>query len=554
MNTQTIIELVAGKSSRREIVFEHGIAIPLVLIGSTAPWSVTDSGLAPSHFALAYNGSKLFIGAAGKAPVYLSGSDISGRGWVEVPTGAMVEAGSARFLIHRRPQLHSSSVMPTLGRDASSTAVTRVSSVSTSAPTCVLPSTSHAVLDSGDVVAVLSGEVESVPPSVPTEVRRDDVRAMSSPTIREAGTQPCAPPQADAPPANRNQGPLTRSLKSPIAASIEMRQIEGPIGAPDSAQTRHRPLTLTHAQGQRTAALPPIAPPPHRFTMTAAMGRGAPIDGTRTQLMVASSTPANALMHAADGPNPLGTTRMRPPMLPRRPPPSPVRSAAPVALPPPAPPAPLAWPKQPAALTIPPPMAEAPKPGSDSGAWSSSLDVTPAPATTTSRNEPTERIRRPAPGLRGWIQRLDLERKWRSTSQVKKVTYALLAPTILLVALSGRAPSASTAPRTKAAKPVVTTVAATKPAPSPSATAIESAATAASPVANPAAAPAAPSAPSSSPKATSKERTAERRALDAAAAGDYAAAAEQYAALAHEHPDNPTYAEAARIMRAKQKR
>lgn len=51
--------------------------------------------------------------------------------------------------------------------------------------------------------------------------------------------------------------------------------------------------------------------------------------------------------------------------------------------------------------------------------------------------------------------------------------------------------------------------------------------------------------------APTKGRTAERRALDAAAAGDHASASAQYAELAREHPENPAFAEAARLLAAR---
>jgi hypothetical protein len=46
-------------------------------------------------------------------------------------------------------------------------------------------------------------------------------------------------------------------------------------------------------------------------------------------------------------------------------------------------------------------------------------------------------------------------------------------------------------------------------------------------------------------------RTAERRALDTAASGQEAAAAEQYDALAAAHPETVAFREAARILRGR---
>ncbi|MBX3209655.1 MAG: hypothetical protein KF764_31770, partial [Labilithrix sp.] len=57
--------------------------------------------------------------------------------------------------------------------------------------------------------------------------------------------------------------------------------------------------------------------------------------------------------------------------------------------------------------------------------------------------------------------------------------------------------------------------------------------------------------PSAAPAKGEAPRTAERRAIDAVAAGSGDAAAAQYDALAKENPDNPAFAEAARILRAR---
>jgi hypothetical protein len=56
-------------------------------------------------------------------------------------------------------------------------------------------------------------------------------------------------------------------------------------------------------------------------------------------------------------------------------------------------------------------------------------------------------------------------------------------------------------------------------------------------------------APSAS--ANAGDKTLERAAVDAVVSGDYAQAAKIYAQLAAQHPENPTYAEAAKILRRK---
>lgn len=93
------IELVAGQSQQREALLQPGRAIPLLVIGARAPWRVAGAGLAPIHLAFAFNGASLFVGSPGKKALYVNGSDVSGLGWVEVPGGAIVEAGRARFIV-----------------------------------------------------------------------------------------------------------------------------------------------------------------------------------------------------------------------------------------------------------------------------------------------------------------------------------------------------------------------------------------------------------------------------------------------------------------------
>lgn len=56
------------------------------------------------------------------------------------------------------------------------------------------------------------------------------------------------------------------------------------------------------------------------------------------------------------------------------------------------------------------------------------------------------------------------------------------------------------------------------------------------------------------PNAMAKEKTAERAAVDAVAAGAWDPAARAYDDLAKQHPENPAFREAARILRAKAKK
>jgi hypothetical protein len=63
--------------------------------------------------------------------------------------------------------------------------------------------------------------------------------------------------------------------------------------------------------------------------------------------------------------------------------------------------------------------------------------------------------------------------------------------------------------------------------------------------------PATPDVPPRATPPSAGKRTPEREALDTAAAGAFEDAAKRYDVLAASHPDDPSYKEAARILRAK---
>jgi hypothetical protein len=141
---------------------------------------------------------------------------------------------------------------------------------------------------------------------------------------------------------------------------------------------------------------------------------------------------------------------------------------------------------------------------------------------------------------------------WRASSPVKKATLVLL-PFALVGALFIMQDQPAPAPR--AARPASTTssvAAAAKDAGAPVQAMASPDAGASGPETAPSDQPAAPDAPPRVAAALPPgKRTPEREALDTAAAGAFEDAAKRYDVLAASHPDDPSYKEAARILRAK---
>lgn len=144
------------------------------------------------------------------------------------------------------------------------------------------------------------------------------------------------------------------------------------------------------------------------------------------------------------------------------------------------------------------------------------------------------------------VERSGLVGAWLSASLPRKAIAVLMAPAVLgalFVMRTGThiSPRSSDAGRAEpvAAKPMV----AQSPGPPKSVAAPQPAATPSAPT---------PSSPIEAPKAgvaaVRDTRSAERRALDAAASGQDAAAAEQYAALSQANPESVPFREAARIL------
>lgn len=160
-----------------------------------------------------------------------------------------------------------------------------------------------------------------------------------------------------------------------------------------------------------------------------------------------------------------------------------------------------------------------------------------------------------------------LKAQWKEVSLPKKLVVVLMPFCFVAVAVlfGDKSPpqhAAATPPASPSAPatPATTTSApgamppSSAVAPSPTQQTAPSHATAqAQPPAAPAA-PSAPPAPAPSPTPLPQSiggKTPERLAVDAVAAGAYAEAATRYESLAREHPDQPVYREAARILRSR---
>jgi len=149
-----------------------------------------------------------------------------------------------------------------------------------------------------------------------------------------------------------------------------------------------------------------------------------------------------------------------------------------------------------------------------------------------------------------------LKAQWKQASLPKKAIAILLPLAFVMVifgldddppprAATKPAPSASASAKTaKSAKPEKSAepedLEPEKPTPAPIATAAKPAPS--------------PANTKTAPAAVSSQKTAERAAVDAVAAGAWEPAAKMYDELAKQHPENPAYKEAARILRAKAKK
>ncbi len=150
-----------------------------------------------------------------------------------------------------------------------------------------------------------------------------------------------------------------------------------------------------------------------------------------------------------------------------------------------------------------------------------------------------------------------LKRGWREASRPKKLIAMLTAPMVLLLFVSSVSKPGMTSGGARVTRSASMRVSVPPPAqPASSVAPVVRVAPSAS---------ATPSAPSTAlasrppaatrlpPRTAQTPRTDERLALDAVAAGDYPQAARRYAALAAQHPEDPSFAEAARILRSRTK-
>lgn len=216
----------------------------------------------------------------------------------------------------------------------------------------------------------------------------------------------------------------------------------------------------------------------------------------------------------------------------------------------------------------PPPMAPSPSAGVPQlDTPFAALSPTPVPPPETVPRTPSGRPRDPSRDLPTLLTRK--AGFWSSASPIKKICVVLMPVVLVVVALGLRQQELEEEQarlEEETARVAATTPsAAPHPSPSPSSSAAELASAASSAAAVPSVTPEPAlrdAAASASSLATRKDggrdsrevrdkdgRTAERVALDTAAAGNFVEAARLYEALAASHPDDPTYKEAARILR-----
>ncbi|MBX3220308.1 MAG: hypothetical protein KF795_07285 [Labilithrix sp.] len=511
---ELVVRMSGGDSALTEMTFTIGRPAPLVSVGTRGDWRVLGRGVAPVHAVLAFNGAGLFACVREGAYLFVDGVRVASGGWVAVPAGATLALGEVRLTVVMGESFGTTQIVPPMGRGA----LGEETSIGGSFGTTQIVSP----MERGAL-----GEVTSVGGSF--------------------GTTQIVPPMG--------RGALGEETS--IGGSFGTTQIVPPmgLGAPSAPRL---PLSDGYAPSPApVAARAPVAAP-------APVAARAPVDSFGVTRMVPPEV-WRSPMRVAPVFDSYGSTRLAAPLARRRPR-SPASSghafgAAPVD-------APNGHAFGAAPVNGPNGQAFVAAPvGPNSQAFGVECDelsavrlAAHAHASASLAAAPAgERPSPASPARRG---RDAFARAWRSSSHAKKAMLVLLGPTLLAAVLSLRAPTASPAPPMRPATPSARAPEAPGPTPSGSAQARRQ------PTPRARAAPEARArararrarartvapAPPGTRRRAGEGRPAEdteRRAIDAVAAGSGDAAAAQYDALAKENPDNPAFAEAARILRAR---
>ncbi|MBX3199846.1 MAG: hypothetical protein KF894_17045 [Labilithrix sp.] len=595
-----VVRRTGGASTRSEMSFPIGRSSPLVSVGTRGDWTVTGRGVAPVHAVLAFNGTGLFACVRGNVGLSIDGVRVTSSGWVAVPAGATLALGEVRLTVVMCEESESSEPTP-------SSAPTRAMK-SPRAKSAEVPARANAPriqrreprAARGALGAETSVDASFGAARVVSSSERGLLGAVTSVGGSFGTTQVVPPLERGRLGAETSVGgsfgttqvvsPLERGrlgAETSAGGSFGTTQVVSPLergrlGAETSAGGSFGTTQIVPPPMGRAAASAPQLPlsdayaaapvPPARIAKPA-LPPLAPLDSFGVTRMVPPE--AWRLPMAARLPLPmrdaLGSTRLAPPLGGRPPgsPPAfghahhahhaPALAGAPDAA-------------GSASRVVPrmhlapgsPLGAPAPQPrgGEDAMRGGDERSAVRVLAQAHANVSPTG-ARSPARDLacRG---RDVIAQAWRASSTPKKAMLVLLGPALLAAAFSfgGPASAKASSSRPGSSSSAASSASAAAPSnaaptPAPSNAAPTPAASSAGPTPAPSSAgPSSTAAPapakaSAAPAKGAPAKTAERRAIDAVASGAGEAAALEYDALAKENPDNPAFAEAARILRAR---
>ena len=498
-----VVRLLSGESDQHELVLKAGCPIPPIGLGTHGGWAIKGRQVAKVHVMLAWSGATLFVGTLGGEGALLDGFPLGAR-WTEVRAPSELRFGNARLSIGRR-------VGPDVETEVPSEEATQHTWGSAGAQPAVRrvwTDDEVTSLDDGRMLDALrltrDDEVTCIAEvDVPPEAKRPaplapvrTVTAVPRLTVRRKSSAP--PPKLERP---TTPAPLPAAHRAPAKESLtHLHAVPG--NAPKEEDAR------TIESSGPTSSMPPTIPSEGLIPVPMSMcARPLPVDVARP------SEPTMAI------PEPHGA----------------------------------------AARTGEQTFAPAP-PSMDSigaGALAVSGEHASNPRPNAGTTESTVVRRKNDSGLQAG---------WRQASFPKKAIALLMMPALLgalLLTRSAPAARAHAAAATDRTPAVAVAVAVAAPSATVTATTTStSTSTTTSTIALAGSAAPVPSttstgvgSPASSAKADAPAlrdaRTAERRALDAAASGQDAAAAEQYDALAAAHPETVAFREAARILRGR---
>jgi hypothetical protein len=573
-----VVEVRTGDAAPESIYLHPGTPIEPMSIGRQGAWCIDAVGMLDVHAYVYWDGRQLYFQSAdAKSPAKVNGKRVPAE-WTAAECPATVSLGEARLVycgveearVRRKPkaQTTSGSIIVDDGSDDEHTRVAM--------PRAVLPGAGGRGSEDDQATRMAM-------PRAPTPFRGgEDDQATRM-----------AMPRADVPPPkvhdDDDEDEATRMTKRPLlgggpAVGARGGQARAPV-APQTASRAPIPPRATPAATpaakqpvSRAPQQPAAAPPPAATPPAHSYPELDDLDGEATGTLPLPLPPVARPADFQPAPAP-------PPPLSYAPPPAPVPSFAQASramqsggfAPPPAGFTPPAGAPDPA----PPPA-----PGGFVAPSMQSGGFAPVPV-----GGPLDVPPPPPPPVAPKASPLDeVKKQWAETSLPKKIILALLPIGFVMVIIAFNDEPA--APNAKAKTTASASASASasddegdkgkskskgkaKPKPAdddddapptkkptkavtpPASASADTPTTAAStkPSAKPTSTAPAAGAPSAAPSTTTDgPKTPEREAADALAAKNWAEAAKLYDALAKEHPDDPGYATAARILKAKAKR